>query len=161
MTLKDLVLTDDNHFVAMEYYKLILNRTFLILLTKDSLIGIQGNGVISVEGGKDPFTKQITKSLAVRGDLTNPYSYLKEKYIHEIENENLLDQSFLLKNKTNFIVTRKDIKNARYDPKKKWGMGHYPHDGKVYIETADNKKREFIILGDQSGQRIANLILAG
>jgi hypothetical protein len=38
-------------------------------------------------------------------------------------------------------------------------MGYYPHDGKVYIETHDGKKKEFIMLGNQSGQKIANLIL--
>ncbi len=38
-------------------------------------------------------------------------------------------------------------------------MGYYPHDGRVTIETFENKKREFIILGNQSGQDIANWIL--
>jgi len=39
-------------------------------------------------------------------------------------------------------------------------MGPYPHDGRVTIETYDNNKREFIILGNQSGKSIANLIPA-
>jgi hypothetical protein len=158
MTLKELELTDSNHFIAMEYYALILNRTFLVILTKDALIGLQGNGAVSVEGGRDILTKNITKALSVRGDLKNPYSYLKEKYIREVENEDLLGETILAKNKTNFSILKKNIKSARYDPKKKWGMGSYPHDGKVYITTTDEKKREFIILGDQSGQKIANLI---
>ena len=155
MTLKNFDLKDDNHFVAMEYYALILNRTFLVLLTKDSLIGLKGNGIVSVEGGGNMFAKEISNSMAVRGDLTNPYSYLKEKYIREIEDKNLFDKSVVLKNKTNFIIPRTEIENAFYDSKKKWGMGYYPHDGKVYVETVDNKKREFIILGNQSGYKIA------
>jgi hypothetical protein len=159
MTLKDFDLKHDNHFVAMEYYKLILNRTFLVLLTTDYLIGLQGNGAISVEGGSNIFSKEISKLFAVRGDLGNPYSYLKEKYIHEIENENLFDDSITLKNDTNFKIDRAKIRNAYYDPKKKWGMGYYPHDGKVYIETMHNKKREFIILGKQSGHEIATLLM--
>ena len=159
MTLKDFELTDKNHFVAMEYHTLILNRTFLILLTDEYFIGLQGNGVVSVEGGHNLFAREISKSMAIRGDLNNPYSYLKEKYIRGIENENLFDGSTIRKNKTNFIIEKSNISNAIYDEKKKWGMGPYPHDGKVYIETKDGKKREFIILGNQSGHKIANWIL--
>ena len=159
MTLKEFKLTEDNHFVAMEYYNLILNRTFLVLLTKDSIVGLKGNGLISIEGGGDILTKNVTRSLAVRGDLTNPYSYLKDKYIRGVENENLFDKEALLKsNKSNFIIERTTIKSVYYDPRKKWRMGYYPHDGKVYIETVDNKKREFIILGSQSGQNIATYL---
>ncbi len=38
-------------------------------------------------------------------------------------------------------------------------MGYYPHDGKVYIETFDGMKKELIVLGNQSGRKIADLIL--
>ena len=41
---------------------------------------------------------------------------------------------------------------------KKWGMGYYPHDGKVYVKTKNGKKKEFIILGSQSGKEIENWI---
>lgn len=37
-------------------------------------------------------------------------------------------------------------------------MGYYPHDGKVYVKTYDGKKKEFIILGSQSGEEIKNWI---
>ena len=158
MTLKEIELNDANHFVAMEYYKLILNRTFIILITEDKIIGLLGNGTISVEGGKDILTKQISKQFAIRGDLSNPYSYLKEKYINEIENDNINSEKILLKNKMNFVINRKDIKDVNYNPKKKFGMGYYPHDGRVTIETNDGKKRELIILGNQSGIEIADII---
>lgn len=155
MTLKNFDFKEDNHFIAMEYYNLILNRTFIVLLTTEYVIGLQGNGMVSVEGGEDMFTKQVTRSLAIKGDLMNPYSYLKEKYIREIENENLLGDSFLKLNKNNFKISKKDIKKVFYEPKKKWGMGNYPHDGRIYIETISGKKKELIILGDQSGEKIA------
>jgi len=158
MKLKDIELTDKNHFVAMEYYFLILNRTFFIIKTKDFLIGIQGNGLVSVEGGKDTLTRQITSNLAIKGDLTNPYSYLKNKYLEKIADLDLIDGSILEVNKTNFLIKTSDIKSATYNPAKKFGMGPYPHDGRVTIETYDNNKREFIILGNQSGESIANFI---
>lgn len=158
MKLKDLELTNNNHFVAMEYYYLILNRTFLVIKTKGYLIGIQGNGLVSVEGGKDILTRQITSNMAIKGDLTNPYSYLKNKYLEKIADLNLIDGSIIEANKTNFLIKTSDIKSAVYNPSKKFGMGPYPHDGRVTIETYDNKKREFIILGNQSGGNIANFI---
>lgn len=49
MKFEDFELKDNNHFVAMQYYGLILNRTFLVLLTNDLLIGIKVNGLVSVE----------------------------------------------------------------------------------------------------------------
>jgi len=158
MKLKDIELTDDNHFVAMEYFYLILNRTFLVIKTNGYLIGIQGNGLVSVEGGKDILTRQITSNMAIKGDLTNPYSYLKNKYLEKITDLNLIDGSIVEANKTNFLIKLSDIKSANYNPSKKFGMGPYPHDGRVVIETFENKKREFIILGNQSGKNIANLI---
>lgn len=159
MKYKDFELKSDNHFVAMQYYALILNRTFLVILTNDVLIGIKVNGLISIESGGNVIAKEISKTMAVRGDLQNPYSYVKSKYIDEVQDCELLDGSILTHDKSNFIIKRADIKNAYYDPKKKWGMGYYPHDGKVYIETFDGKKKEFIISGNQSGNKIANLIL--
>lgn len=158
MKLKDIELTDDNHFVAMEYYYLILNRTFLVIKSKGLLIGIQGNGLVSVEGGKDILTREITSNMAIKGDLTNSYSYLKNKYLEKIADLNLTDGSIVAANKTNFLIKLSDIKSAIYNPSKKFGMGPYPHDGRVTIETYDNNKREFIILGNQSGEHIAHLI---
>ncbi len=159
MKFKDIELNDENHFVGMEYYFLILNRTFLIIKINNNLIGILGNGMISTEGGKDILTRKITSSLAVKGDLTNPNTYLKNKYLEKIDDVDLLDGSILNENKANFIIKIKDIKEVKYNSNKKFGMGAYPHDGRITIETHNNNKiREFIILGNQSGQKISNWI---
>ncbi len=144
----------------MQYYGLILNRTFLVLLTDELLIGIKVNGLISVESGGSVIAKELAATMTVRGDLQNPYSYIKSKYIERVNECELLSETISVHNKANFVIRRADIKYAYYDPKKKWGMGYYPHDGKVYIETVDGRKREFIILGNQSGHKIASLILA-
>jgi hypothetical protein len=158
MKFRDFKFTDENHFIAMEYYFLILNRTFLFIKTKDHLIGIQGSGLISAEGGADILTHHITSNMAVKGDLNNPYAYLKNKYLEKVVDLDLLDGSILEVNKTNFVLKTIDIKTVYHDPAKKTGMGPYPHDGRVMIETFDNKKRELIILGNQSGEKIANII---
>jgi len=159
MQFKNFEFRDNNHFVAMQYYGLILNRTFLILITHDDLIGIKVNGLISVEGGHNEFARAISGKMAVKGDLHNPYSYIKSEFIEKIQDCELSDSSILEQDKSNFKIKRADIKNAYHNPSKKWGMGYYPHDGRVYIEKNSGQKKEFIILGNQSGQRIANLIL--
>ena len=159
MKFKDFELTTDNHFIAMQYYGLILNKTLLVLLTKDLLIGIKVNGLVSVESGGNIIAKELAGTMAIKGDLQNPYSYVKSKFIDRVNNYDLFDGSILTQNKSNFVIKRSDIQNAFYDPKKKWGMGYYPHDGKVYVETHDGRKKEFIIMGNQSGEKIANLIM--
>ncbi len=158
MKLKDYELKEGNHFVAMEYYNLIMNRTFLVLILEDFLIGLKVNGLISVEGGGDPLTRSITKNMAIQDDLQNPYSYMKSSYLRKIENLNIYGESILETEKPNFRINRNEIKNVTYDKRKKWGMGYYPHDGKVYVKTKNGKKKEFIILGSQSGKEIENWI---
>jgi hypothetical protein len=155
---KDFEFDDGNHFIAMEYYGIILNRTFLILITENDLIGIKVNGLISVEGGGDPLTRLITSNMAVQNDLDNPYSYIKSKYLRKIENLNIYGKEILNVEKANFKINRHEIKSVTYDKRKKWGMGYYPHDGKVYVKTENERKKEFIILGSQSGEQIKEWI---
>ena len=93
MKLKDINLKEDNHFIAMEYYYLILNRTFLVIKEKGYLIGIQGNGLIGVEGGNNILARELSEKNAIKGDLSNPYSYLRNSYLEQIEHVDLLDGS--------------------------------------------------------------------
>lgn len=159
MKFKDFELNNDNHFIAMQYYGLILNRTYLVLMTNDRIIGLKVNGLVSVDGGGNILAKELSKTMTVKGDLQNPYSYVKSKYINRLQDLELVDSEIVEQDRSNFVIKRAYIINAYYDPRKKWGMGYYPHDGKVYVETNDGKKKELIVLGSQSGHRIASLIL--
>ncbi len=131
----------DWSFVAMEYYALILNRTYLITIKDGALCGVVCRGLISVEGGEDPLTRIVTRKLAVHGNLDDPKSYVDAERIKQPSS-------------ANFSIPLSGISTVTHDPRKKWGMGHYPHDGRVFVEAA-GKKREFIILGNQSGKEIA------
>jgi hypothetical protein len=153
MRITEFEFTSGNHFVTMEYYWLILNRTFLILITDKELIGIKVHGPIGVESS-DALVNILP--LTVDGDLQNPYSYISAKYIEKIKNIDLQSNDFLRADGSNFRINKSDIVETTYDKRKKWGMGYYQHDGKVYLKTRDGKKREFIILGSQSGQEIKN-----
>jgi hypothetical protein len=143
----------------MQYYGLILNRTYLVLVTNDRIIGLKVNGLVSVESGGNILAKELFKTMTVKGDLQNPYSYIKTKYLDKLQDLELIDTEILKQDKSNFVIQRAEINNAYYDPKKKWGMGYYPHDGKVYVVTNNGKNKEFIILGNQSGHKIENIIL--
>ncbi len=157
--LKNFKLTKDNHFVAMEYYALILNRTFLVLITKDHLIAIKGNGPVAEGNSNNELANKIARPLVIENNLENPYSYLKQKYIRQFEHEDFSPDSIVSNSKISFVIDRASITDARHDPKKKWGMGLYPHDGKVYVRATNHRKRELIILGSQSGSKIASLIM--
>lgn len=155
MRISDFKFTSNNHFVAMEYYWAILNRTFLVLITENELIGIKVHGLIGVESA-DPLDNLLP--LTVDGDLENPYSYISAKYIEKIMTVDLHSNDFLRVDGANFRMRRSEIVESSYDHRKKWGMGYYPHDGKVYVKTRDGKKREFIILGSRSGKEIRDAL---
>lgn len=124
----------------MEYYALILNRTFVITIDGECLRGVKCRGLTSIDSGGDALARALTSKLAVHGDLDDPRSYI---------DEHLLCSS----SAANFTVLLSDISTVEYNPKKKWGMGYYPHSSRVYISTAD-RTREFIILGKQSGSDV-------
>lgn len=156
MTITEFTATERKHFVALEYHWLILNQTFLVLLTDDALLGLKVNGVVSVEGGRNVLTREITHAMAIQGDLTNPYSYIKNSYAAKYEKLDVGSESILTIDKSNFQISYKDIASVSFDKSKKWGMGYYPHDGKVLVTTKDGRKREFVILGSQSGETICH-----
>jgi len=158
MEFKDFTLHKDNHFIAMQYHSLILNRTNLILLLDHCLLGLKVNGIVGVESGSDPLALAMSKMWAIKGDLESPESYIKSKYLSKIENLDIFGDIILEVEKSNFRIFYKDIIEVTYNKKKKWGMGYYPHDGRVYVKTKDGKKREFIILGTQSGKDIQRRI---
>ncbi len=129
----------------MEYYALILNRTYLVLVDANKIHGIVCRGLTSVESGIG-ITRALTEHLAVHGDLNDPGSYV-------------VGRQLISHNSTNFTLPFSEVASITYNPGKKWGMGYYPHDGRVFIQTR-LRRRELIILGNQSGQRIADLLTA-
>lgn len=160
MFLKDFKFTDGNYFVAMQYHTLILNRTFLVINRDDFLLGLKVNGYIGADSGyhSSYASVLIDDALAVHGDLDNPFTYVKTRYMNRYLDEDINTDSILGRDDNNFKIYKRDIVDVAYDSSKKWGMGNYPHDGKVYVTTSDGNKREFIILGKQSGSAIAGWI---
>lgn len=130
----------------MEYFALILNRTYLVSVEDGQLIGSVCRGLTAVAGGGDSFTRAITAKLVVYGDLSDPASYVSAATLSKGHS-------------ANFAIALSAVRSVTYDPEKKWGMGCYPHDGRVIVATLE-RNREFIILGDQSGREIAHRLSA-
>ena len=133
-------------FVAMEYYWLILNRTFLVAADGEALTGklVRGLTAVEVKHGGDPITRRVMRAMAVRGDLANPESYVDSKRQAR-------------PSRVDFRIPFAAIESVEHDPRRKWGMGPYPHDGRVFL-CADGRMREFIVLGAQSGAAITEAI---
>jgi len=125
----------------MEYYALILNRTYLVRVEEGVLIGSVCRGLTAVEGGGDRLTREITARLAVHGELNDPASYVDAKTLSKAH-------------RANFVIALSEVRSVTYNPKQKWGMGYYLHDGRVTVTTS-RQEREFIVLGGQSGRDIA------
>lgn len=157
MKFSEYTLQEGNHFMAMEYYALMLNRTFMVLMTTSHLVGVKVNGLISAEGGIDALTRAITHAMAVQ-DVNNPYAYGREKYLKAVDDLDLYGEEILQKSGGNFRLAYADIASVHHDPRKKWGMGPYPHDGKIYVTTKAGQKKELILLGKQDGAAIAQVI---
>lgn len=121
----------------MEYYAAILNRTFLITIDDKWLTAVKCRGLTSVASGVG-LARALTATLALEGNLNDPNSYVDERVLSK-------------SGSVNFAVLLTDIRAIEYDPNKKWGVSYYPHDGRIYI-TIGNRRREFIVLGQQSGR---------
>lgn len=158
MTIKEFGLKRGNHFIAMEYYGLILNRVFLVLITEDNLVGLKVRGIIGSRATGSPIASLITELVAVTNNLNNPYSYVNDKYFNKFDGLNINEEEILELSTANFKIEKSQIIESKYDPSKKWGMGEYPHDGKVRIKLVDGKRKEFIIMANQSGKNIAKWI---
>jgi hypothetical protein len=158
MNLRAYLSNKGRHFVAMEYYGLVLNRTFLILVTDDYLIGLKVNGLVSEVTKTDPLIDLMASPFAIKDNLENPYSYIKDKYLKKISDLDIHSDEILKINSSNFKINREDIAEVAHVKGKKWGMGDYPHDGKVTIKTREKGIREFIVLGSQSGSEIEKML---
>ncbi len=141
----------------MEYYAGVLNRTYLVLMASEAIIGLIVHGIIASNDRGDALTRLIASKMFPSGDLSNPMTYVDEKYRKKYSDVDLNNGDLKLISKANFRSALSEVTDVYHDPSKKWGMGPYPHDGKVYIEFGKSK-REFIILGDQSGQKIVSAV---
>lgn len=160
MTLKDFVLTDNNNFVVCQRYFLFFKRVYLVLITKNYLVGLVCNKRLQLENSDDLFVnyKMNLPNLAInRGEASNPYSYVKAKFIRKVENKYLFDQSIFAVQKANFRIDRNDVKTVLHNSAKV-DTGKFPNDGTIVLEAARHETKELIVLGNQHGYNIVKWI---
>jgi len=126
----------------MEYYLLILNRSYVICSYPEGLYGWKFSGPVSA---RVPLYFQPFEEIARDPDLVPGSEEFKE----------LMEQS------GSFFIPRPEIISAEYVSTRKWGMGPVPHSGKVYVHLRSGKTREFILLGKQDGQSVCAGVLSG
>jgi len=168
MTLKEFVFDESNHFIGVQQHMLFSKSVFLVLITRNFLIGLELNKSLSVENTPTLFSQITPEKNTPRGSFSNPYSYLKEKNVRTVEKKYLFDQSIFAVSSRNFRIDRIDIENVHYEPLKIAGF-NYPHEGKIHISYQKRGKagkgirtkheESFIILGEQNAAEIAKTIL--
>lgn len=123
-------------FLAMEYWGLILNRSFAVLISPAGLHGWQFKGITSA---------------------LNPHFFVPYQRLILDPDPAIGTEAFdrLMKKRGSFFIPRDQITAATFDPTPKWGMGGVPHTGKLLVHLRDGRDREFILLGDQDGQASA------
>jgi tetratricopeptide (TPR) repeat protein len=133
-------------FAAMEYFALVLNRTYKIFATERLLCGAKVRGVVS-NNLRSPGLRD--QRAWVRTGAANIYDRM-----------DVASPAFLKMNAANFQIAWSEITQLEYLPGKKWGMGGLPHSGRLLIHMTNGKKRELVLLGDQNGEDIRRALEA-
>jgi hypothetical protein len=128
-------------FVAMEYYGLILNRTFAIFVAPNALYGWKARGPVSSDhpGYYEPYQEMFSDQ-----DLMRDIGAVSD----------------LSKLEGGFVIQGSEIASIEASDKSKWGMGRIAHSGRIRIVLTNGKVREFILLGSVSPDVIRDKIVS-
>jgi hypothetical protein len=129
-------------FLAMEYFLLILNRSFIVFTFPEGLYVSKFSGPVS---SWTPFFFVPFEKIANDPDIVPGSEDFKD----------------VMKPSGGFFIPRAEIASVDYVPTRKWGMGPVPHSGKLYVRLTSGKSREFILLGSQDGEAVRAAVLSG
>lgn len=129
-------------FIAMEYYGLFLNRTYVVFIAPDGLHGWKIAGI--TDGSSPMFFAPYEQTLKDDDLMTNLDAVRKFEQL-----------------KGGFFIPREQIASAEPNYKKKSGMGAIPHSGCVRVQLTSGQSREFILLGSVDVDAIQKSIMLG
>jgi hypothetical protein len=127
-------------FVAMEYYWLILNRTYLVFIAPEGLYGWRAQG---------PRTNFNPSYFGPYQEMLEDNEFMRNR--RAIEKLSQLRGGFFLQGSAIISVVA--------DDQSKWGMGGIPHSGRIKVRLSSGKSREFILLGRVSPEGIRDRIV--
>lgn len=154
--INDIRVNEPPHFIAMEY-KGFSNCIYKVYITDSLIMCAKVNGYITVEPNFGIGTT-IPKT-----SMHNPEAYVDSTMAAKYPDLPSDIPGFLKANNQNFIIRKKDIADITFNPQKKWGMGYYPHNGRVIVKVKEkvynNKtEREFILIGDQNPEEVLTML---
>jgi hypothetical protein len=128
-------------FVAMEYFALILNRSFLIFISDEGLRGWKFTGPVSAQF---PNFYKPEEELLDDPEMAPGSAAFNE----------------LMSGPDTFVIPYSEISSVVFVAKTKWGMGPILHSGILTLRLISGGRREFILLGAADGDAIRALISA-
>jgi hypothetical protein len=128
-------------FAAMEYYALILNRTYKVFLTDQMLVGAKVRGLVISPPVVPP--QMFDQEFWVRTQAAQRYGSV-----------DVISAEFLQIHSANFQIRWNEIAQTEYRSGKKWGMGNVPHSGRLILQLRSGRRRELILLGNQNGNAL-------
>ena len=127
--------------MALEYYALILNRTYKIFVTDDYVCGAIMRGWLSAP-------------LVLTDAWYDPDYYVRERILRRYDEVDVLSDRFAELNLWNFQMPRASLADVDFTAKPKWGMGTVPYSGRIILYFRDGGSRELILPGVQDGPGI-------
>jgi hypothetical protein len=115
-------------FVAMEFFWLILNRTYAVFIAPEGLYGWQVRG---------PVTNRDLNFFQPYQDMIDDPDFMRD----------LGSMQKLSRLRGGFFIDRYAISAIEVNDRPKWGMGGIPESGRIVLRLTSGKTREFILLG--------------
>ena len=131
-------------FIAMQYYALILNRTFVVFTSPEGIYGWKVEGIVAAGRGASRYFEPYQQM------LEDPAQLPSQEAVRKLSNL-----------PGGFFISRSSITGVEFNPKPKWGMGGIPHSGRIEVKHISGRTAEFILLGKVDGEAIRYAILTG
>jgi hypothetical protein len=133
-------------FVAMEFYWLILNRTFLVFVSPDGIFGWKACGPVTNANRR--YFEPLQAMVEDREFMRDLPAIRKLAHLPG-----------------GFYIPRSEVALIASDDRNQWGMGGIPHSGHILVHHTSGKTNSFILLGEiipeEARDRIVSALGAG